>query len=127
MALLAFSLLSAGKLWAQGQYYWGDGRAWALYEGTTKVTTLDEVETRMWGLIGATPGIYNMREFSRKLSQRQSRLLWDALRQYNYAPGELYTVIFAEAYAPNLTYVLLVQIEADGSASWRGLTCQYRQ
>ncbi|MBR1615549.1 MAG: hypothetical protein IJ673_08710 [Treponema sp.] len=55
-----------------------------------------------------------------KLSKTESELLWDALSDYNYSPGDIYIVVFQESgssYAGTLTCV----INADGrSCNWAG-------
>ena len=61
-----------------------------------------------------------------KLSKRQSDLLWKALEQYDYAAGEIYIVNFYEKDAPKHLFGLTVQINADGSCTWMGYTCDVR-
>lgn len=103
-------------------YYWEDGWAGAKYCGTTKNLTLDEVHNDRWMSSYYDNGCSNLQSFSGKLSKKQSRLLWNALAQYDYVAGEIYSVGFAEETNPRHYYGLTVQIEADGSCTWKGFT-----
>ena len=119
--LFAFAVFSAAA-----EYYPGLGHAGADYVGTTKDTTLEKVYNH-----DIMRNIANSGERSApiplngKLSKRQSKLLWKALEQYDYAAGEIYYVTFSEEDAPRHVFALTVQIDADGSCTWRGYTCDY--
>ena len=117
---------------AYGQYgvntlthYWGDGTAGAKYCGTTKNLTIDEVHNDRWNFFLYDKYTSNPQSFSGKLSKRQSRLLWYALDQYDYAPGEIYSVLIREEDALFHTIALTVQIKADKSCTWKGFTYDF--
>ncbi len=103
-------------------YYWGYGWAGAKYCGTTKNLTIEEVHNDRWMYTYYAKGCSDPQSFSGKLSKRQSALLWYALGQYDYAPGEIYSVNFAEENATDHCFALSVQIEQDGSCTWKGFT-----
>ena len=121
--LFAFAVFSAAA-----EYYPGLGYAWADYVGTTKDTTLEKVYN---DAMREVRDLANSGEcsapipFNGKLSKRQNKLLWKALEQYDYAAGEIYGVVFSEEDAPRHDFILTVQINADGSCTWRGFTCDY--
>lgn len=126
MVLLALAVLFAHAYGQYGgitvNYYWGDGWAGAKYCGTTKNLTIDEVYNDRWWDTYYDSDCSKPQSFSGKLSKRQSRLLWDALNQYDYAPGEIYSVGIREESAPYHHFALSVLIEADGGATWIGFT-----
>ena len=122
--LFAFAVLSAA---GEMRYYSGDGWAAATYMGTTKNTTIEKVHNNgMRNFANANNGLFSTpRPLNGKLSKRQSRLLWDALGQYNYAAGEIYAVVFNEEGTPGCQFCLTVQIKADGSCIWLGFTSDF--
>lgn len=115
--LFAFAVFSA-----TAEYYPGLGWAVAQYVGTTKDTTLEKVHNAAKRYIANSSEFSAPIPFNGKLSKRQSKLLWKGLEQYDYAAGEIYNVIFIEEDAPKHRFVLTVQIDADGSCTWRGFT-----
>lgn len=130
LLILSFSIF---PIFAYGKYggitlsyYYGDGWAGAKYCGTTKDLTIEEVDNDRWYAVYYDNTLSDPERFNGKLSKRQSRLLWDALYQYNYETGEIYSVSFVELENPFKHYALSVMIEADGSCSWRGFTYTVR-
>ena len=103
-------------------YYWLYGWAGAKYCGTTKNLTIEEVHNDRWWGVYYNKSNSDPQSFSGKLSKRQSALLWYALGQYDYAPGEIYSVNFSEEDARAHCFALTVQIEQDGSCTWMGFT-----
>ena len=122
--LFAFAVFSA----TAGVDYPGLGWAEADYVGTTKDTTLEKAHN---AAMRNARDLANSGEcsapipFNGKLSKRQNDLLWKGLEQYDYAAGEIYSVIFFEEDAPRHLFALTVQIDADGSCTWMGFTCNY--
>ena len=122
--LFAFAVFSAAA-----EYYPGLGAASADYVGTMKDTTLEKVHNTV---MRNARDVANSGEisapipFNGKLSKRQSDLLWKGLEQYDYAAGEIYYVTFIEKDAPKHLFGLTVQINADGSCTWMGFTCDSR-
>ena len=104
------------------QYYWGYGWAGAKYCGTTKNLTIDEVHNDRWNSVYYENTLSDPQSFSGKLSKRQSSLLWYALSQYDYVAGEIYAVNFIDENYLGHHYALSVQIESDGSCTWKGFT-----
>ena len=123
--LFAFAVFSATAY----EYYPGLGGAEADYVGTMKDTTLEKVHNTV---MRNARDVANSGEisapipFNGKLSKRQSDLLWKALEQYDYAAGEIYYVTFIEKDSPKHIFGLTVQINADGSCTWMGFTCDSR-
>ena len=118
--LFVFAMLSA-----TAEYYPGLGMADAWYFGTTKNTTIEKVydsvvETARLSIPRSNGRLSNPMPFSGKLSKRQSDLLWKALEQYDYAAGEIYSVLFQEN-GTFKNFFLAVQIEARGSCTWMGI------
>ena len=64
----------------------------------------------------------NLQPFSGKLSKRESKLVWCALSEYDYAAGEIYAVNYTLTGYSGHHYALTVQIESDGSITWKGFT-----
>ena len=123
LVLILFSVNAYGQYGGISvSYYWGDGWAGAKYCGTTKNLSIEEVHNDRWMDTYYGKDCSNPQSFSGKLSKRQNRLLWDALNQYDYAVGEIYSVTFTEENNPKHHFALTVQIEADGSCTWKGFT-----
>ena len=123
--LFAFAVFSATAY----EYYPGLGGAEAIYVGTTKDTTLEKAhndDMRNARDVANSGECSAPIPFNGKLSKRQSKLLWKALEQYDYAAGEIYYVTFTEEGAPKHLFALTVQIDADGSCTWMGCTYDYR-
>lgn len=104
-------------------YDYGGGYAGAKYCGTTKNLTLDEVHNNRWK---SAFGEIELESFGGKLSKRQSYLAWSAIEQYDYEPGEIYSVEFCEGFDTNHRYAITCQINSDGSFNWRGFS-YYKQ
>lgn len=123
--LFAFAVFAAA---AKPEYYQGLGVAEAGYLGTTKDTTIEKAYNNSMrnfdklGVFLSTPIPFNG-----KLTRRQNDLLWKALGQYDYAAGEIYSVTFAELGALKHFFNLIVQINADGSCTWKGFTFDDQQ
>ena len=122
--LFAFAVFAAE---AEPEYYQGLGVAEAIYVGTTKDTTIEKAYNngmrhydKFVGSILSTTPI----PFNGKLTRRQNDLLWKALGRYDYAAGEIYVVTLSELSAPKHMFVLIVQINADGSCTWKGFTVE---
>ena len=94
--------------------------------GTTKDTTLKKAHNDFMRNIANSSEFPAPIPFNGKLSKRQSKLLWKALEQYDYAAGEIYNVVFTEEDAPRHVFNLAVQIDAVGSCTWMGFTCVER-
>lgn len=120
-ALFVFTVLSA----MGDEYYYGLGRAMAVYRGTTKDFTIEELYNIAIRNITNNSSFSTPQPLNGKLSKRQSSLLWKALAQYDYAAGEIYSVTFNEEGEPRHEFCLIVQIEADGSCTWMGFTCDF--
>ena len=120
--LFAFAVFSA----AANEYYPGLGGAGATYVGTMKGTTLEKAHNTIMRNMANNSKYSAPIPFNGKLSKRQSDLLWKALEQYDYAAGEIYYVRFVEESAPRRGFTLTVQINADGSCTWMGFTCDVR-
>ena len=118
--LFAFAVFSAAA-----EYYLGLGEASADYVGTMKDITLEKVHNDAMRYYANSGKCSAPIPLNGKLSKRQSKLLWKALEQYDYAAGEIYLVGFTEEGAPRHIFALTVQIDADGSCSWTGFTCDY--
>ena len=119
--LFAFAVFSA-----TAEYYPGLGDASAFYVGTMKDTTLEKAHHAGMRNIANSGERSAPIPLNGKLSKRQSKLLWKALEQYDYAAGEIYRVTFIEKDAPKHLFALTVQIDADGSCTWMGFTCDSR-
>lgn len=106
-------------------YDYGGGWAGAKYCGTTKNLTAQEVHNNRWQ---SSIARYNNGEisypesFGGKLSKRQSALAWNALGQYDYEPGEIYSVGFYEGSDFNHYYGITCQINLDDTFSWNGFS-----
>lgn len=107
------------------RYYsaYGGGYAGAKYCGTTENLTLDEVHNNRWQ---SAFGEKKLESFGGKLSKRQSYLAWSAIKQYDYEPGEIYSVGFYEGFVTNHYYAITCQINSDGTFTWLGFS-YYKQ
>lgn len=113
-----FFCFTAFSSYAQFKFY-NDGVASVIFSGTTKDTTLKKVYEKMWNTHSTQT---SQSQFDGKLSKVQSRLLWQALSEYDYAPGEIYSVAMMEYDRPiHTTIILVVRIEKDGSCTWKGI------
>ncbi|MBQ3670531.1 MAG: hypothetical protein II921_03515 [Treponema sp.] len=108
-----FMMLSA-SVYCQ---YYAEGRAEAVYKGTTADRTLDELYDETLQIARSTG--CRLSTVS-KLSKRANRLLWKALDQYDYAAGELYCVLIYEGAGAVALLNLCVCITADGGCDWEG-------
>ena len=123
LVFVTFYISAYGKYGGiTNQYYWGYGWAGAKYCGTTKNLSIDEVHNDRWNSGYYDNSLSTPQSFSGKLSKRQSSLLWYALKQYDYLAGEIYAVNFTDENYLGHHYALSVQIEADGSCTWKGFT-----
>ena len=129
-----FLCIVVSSVFAYGQYggipneYYSEysdgvaGYAGAKYCGTTKNLTIDEVHNDRWNDAYNDKNCSNLQSFSGKLSKKERALLWCALNEYDYAAGEIYAVNYTlEGYSGH-HYALTVQIESDGSITWKGFT-----
>lgn len=100
-----------------------DGETTAVYVGTTKQTTLNQVYNN--GINNLKNSIIPLTDpvpLNGKLTKQQSRLLWAGLNEYNYSAGEFYIVTFTPIDSPTQIYCFAVLIEADGSCTWKGFS-----
>lgn len=127
-----FLCIIVSSVFAYGQYggipneYYSEysdgvaGYAGAKYCGTTKNLTIDEVHNDRWNDVYNDKKLSNLQPFSGKLSKRESKLVWCALSEYDYAAGEIYAVNYTLDSGHH--YALSVQINSDGSITWKGFT-----
>lgn len=101
-----------------------DGYCDAVYQGTTKDYTIDELYIFYLNLFtkkGYTP--YSLG----KLSKCQSRLLWSAINHYDYEAGDIYKVTFNPIDWPSAIFCLIVEINVDGSCTWKGFSLLFEE
>ena len=97
------------------KYYYGLGKAGAI--PLLPLHSIDFYYNRAWNTLNVR------RSPCGSLSKIQSALLWKVLSEYNYRAGDMFQVQLI-ADDCNFIHVLVVQIEADGSCTWKGF-CAY--
>ena len=92
------------------------------YCGTTKNLTISEVHNDRWNDAYNDKNCSNLQPFSGKLSKKEIALISCALSEYDYAAGEIYAVNYTLDGNSGHHYALSVQINSDGSITWKGFT-----
>ena len=102
-------------------YVWGDGYSGAVYCGSTKqnLSGYAVYSTRWRSCV--SDNVQYLQEFTGKMSNRQSRLVNNALRQFSVEEGDIYSVGFREISDLSHYYGITVEItkiNSDGSYSY---------
>ncbi len=124
-AFIVLLLLCIGQLWIfageQGEYYdYETGQTIAYecyYYGRLDSSEYTEIGTE-WikFMLKKLPHFVNFR----KLSNRSSRICWQALKVYDYNAGECYIITIA-IVPPGFIQKVFVRINEDNSFSWYGV------
>ena len=109
------------------QYVYGDGYSGANYCGNTKTLSALDVHNNRMGSSWVKG--FSVKDFSGKMSYRQSRLVNHALNQFKLEVGDIYSVGFYEISDMHWYYGItaeITKVNSDGSYSytWYGF-CYY--
>lgn len=107
---IAFSAFAMAEYWENG------ARSEAIYKGTTADCRAYNfwVDTEDWIKRRNEP--YKNLE---KLTKLEKSLLFGAMKEYDYNPGEVYAIVMEEP-SKYAMLMLWIEIENDGSFTWYG-------